>query len=29
MLAILAGIVLFGWTRRVPVGPPAPPIEPA
>ncbi len=29
MLIILAGIVFFGWTRRVRAGPETPPIEPA
>ncbi|HZQ13260.1 MAG TPA: MFS transporter [Pseudolabrys sp.] len=29
MLGVMAGIVLFGWARRVPAGPETPPIEPA
>ncbi len=29
MLLIMAGIVYFGWARRVPAGPETPPVEPA
>jgi MFS family permease len=29
MLAVMAGIVYFGWARGVPAAPEAPPIEPA
>jgi hypothetical protein len=28
MLIIMAGIVIFGWARRVPASPSLPPIEP-